>query len=245
MNRPVSRRALLGASAIAIGAVAVHDEASALADLAHPDADLFELIEGWGSARSASDAADERSDALWEELGDLEPERPAALHYSGADGLNCGFETEILPNGRTRLFYGLQEVDKLRKSLLPSRSEWVGRLAPWNPDEQVGHYVSVPDEPAIARRAEILVAHDAWWAECLAIRDRIGIPAADEAGETAAKALHEIEAAILATVPASAAGLVAKARWATGSCAPRADVAVWSARIAADVITMAERGGRS
>ena len=243
MNAPVTRRALLGASAAAVGVVALPMGASALAGPAHPDAALFALLDAWSPARAAADAAGDRSEALWMEFADMEPARPPALHFSGADGLNCDFDVEVLRDGRRIALYGLQEVEKLRGMPLPTRSEWVGEPAPWGNGEQVGRWVSVPNERAIARRAEVIAAHDAWMVERQAVKDRLGMDAADEAEEEACQALGEVEAAILATVPATAAGLAAKARWATRDGLPKATAAEWAQRVAADVVAMAERGG--
>ncbi|RYC28696.1 hypothetical protein D3273_27960 [Lichenibacterium minor] len=177
------------------------------------------------------------------EFIDLEPERPAALHFSGADGLNCGFEVERLSDGRHVTFYGLQDVEKLQGMPLPRRSEWVGEPAPWGNGEQVGRWVSVPNEQAIARRAEVIAAHDAWMVERQAVKDRLGMDAADEAEEEACQALWEVEKAILSTMPATTAGLVAKARWASWDELPKATAEVWAKQVTADVIAMAERSG--
>ena len=243
MNAPVTRRALLGASAAAVGAVALPIAASALASPATRDAELLRLLDAWGSARAAADVAGERANALWDAFVDLEPERPAALHFSGADGLNCGFEVEVLPNGRRRVFYGLTEIGKVMSGPLPTRNVWQGEPAPWGNGEEVGRWVAVPNEQAIERRAEVIAAHHAWIAEGRVIKERLGMDAADEAEEDAVTALFEIEGAILGTVPATAAGLLAKARWATRPGLPTALAAEWTQRVAADVVAMAERGG--
>lgn len=231
----------LGASAV--GAVALPMGASALAGPAHPDAALFALLDAWSPARTAADAAGDRAGALWDTFVALEPARPPALHFSGADGLNCGFDVEVLTDGRRIALYGLQEVEKLRDMPQPKRSEWVGEPAPWGNGEQIDRWMSVPNERVIARLAEVIAAHDAWVVERQAVKDRLGKDAADEAEDEACQALWEVEKAILSTMPATIAGLTAKARWATRDGLPMTTAAEWAQRIAADVVAMAERGG--
>ena len=243
MNAPVTRRALLGATAALGAVVALPMGAPALAGSDHPDAALFVLLDVWGPARAAADTAGDRSEALWLEFIDLEPKRPAALHFSGADGLNCGFEVERLSDGRHVTFYGLQEVEKLQGMPLPRRCVETYTPHPDLPNDRILHRTWIPDERRINRRAQVIAAHDAWMVERQAVKDRLGMDAADEAEEEACQALWEVEAAILATVPATAAGLAAKARWATRDGLPKATAAEWAQRVAADVVAMAERGG--
>lgn len=60
MNAPVTRRALLGATA-AVGAVGLPAAATTLANpmaAANADADLFVLLDRWHEARAAWDATD-------------------------------------------------------------------------------------------------------------------------------------------------------------------------------------------
>ena len=241
MNAPVTRRALLGATAAAVGVVALPMRASALAGSDHPDAALFALLDVWGPARAEADAAGGRSEALWLEFIDLGPERPAALHFSGADGLNCGFEVERLSDGRHVTFYGLQDVEKLQGMRLPRRCVETYTPHPDLPNDRLLHRTWIPDERRIARRAEVIAAHDTWMVERQAVKDRLGMDPADDAEEEAFRALWEVEAEILATLPATTAGLVAKARWASWDGLPKATVEVWAKQVTADVIAMAER----
>ena len=99
------------------------------------------------------------------------------------------------------------------------------------------------DERRIARRAEVIAAHDAWMVERQAVKDRLGMDAADDAEEETCRALWKVEAEILATLPATTAGLVAKARWASRDGLPKATAEVWAKQVTADVIAMAERSG--
>ena len=243
MNAPVTRRALLGATAAVGAVVALPMGASALAGSDHPDAALFVLLDVWGPARAAADTAGDRSEALWLEFIDLEPERPAALHFSGADGLNCGFEVERLSDGRHVTFYGLQDVEKLQGMPLPRRCVETYTPHPDLPNDRLLHRTWIPDERRIARRAEVIAAHDTWMVERQAVKDRLGMDAADDAEEEAFRVLWEVEAEILSTLPATTAGLVAKARWASWDGLPKATAEVWAKQVTGDVIAMAERSG--
>ena len=239
MNAPLTRRALLSASTVAMGAVVLPSAAALAGAVTDQDADLFVLLDAWSTARAVAAAAGSRSESLWDAFADQEPERPEALHVRPGDALGCGSTWEKRADGRRVEFYDPQAVDLLRQRPLPICDEWQGE-----PDGgQGGRWVQAPDHGRVARRAEILAAHDAWWAERESLQAQLGLPAAESVEETACEALYEVERAILSTVPATAAGLVAKARWASWDRVSKPTAAIWSARIVADVVAMAERGG--
>ncbi|RYC29864.1 hypothetical protein D3273_21520 [Lichenibacterium minor] len=101
----------------------------------------------------------------------------------------------------------------------------------------------MPGERRITRRAEIIAAHNTWMVERQAVKDRLGMDAADDAEEEAFRVLWEVEAEILSTLPTTTAGLVAKARWASWDGLPKATAEVWAKQVTGDVIAMAERSG--
>ena len=94
-----------------------------------------------------------------------------------------------------------------------------------------------------ARHAEVVEAHFTWMDDCRAVKDRVGLTALEDIEDETYTVLSDLQDAIADTVPATLAGLAAKARWAMGDDKPVALREEWTARIAADVVAMAERGG--
>lgn len=243
MSPALTRRVFAKAGAVALGAAVAGIPASASAST--PDAELFRLLDSYPAAVAAMRLAGDRCEALWDALSAEEPDRPEALHTRPDDNFGIDCDAYQLRDGRRVRIYDLAEVEQLRGMPLLIRREWEGEPAPWDPREQVGRWVSVPDKQRMARRAEILAAHDAWFAAYQVVQDRLGIPAADAADDLATNALWDLEAVILATVPKTLAGLAAKAHWVARCRRGSVSAADWQKRIVEDVIALAQHGGET
>ncbi len=175
------------------------------------DAHLIELIARHGAAIVEQDEADRVSDQCDEAFKTEKIERPAELYWKATDG-PAPAGRQSLPNGNVRLYYLSDDIDAMRAASAPEKYGTGPADSPEGPG-----MAWRPDVRRAARRAEIIAAWDAWEAEIAAAMDRTGAKAAFEAADAAWYRAVEIEEAIMAVVPMTHAGLVAKARWLTGN----------------------------
>ena len=194
MNAPVSRRALLGATA-ALGAVvlptiAVAETVIPASDL---DAELFALLDRWHAARVVWNASEAPFNAVCDRARAAYPPRPDALQWRASD----------FP----RTSYGRGASDPVGDT---SSREYCSRGADWlrrvRPSVQW-------DEAAEARRREIVEAHEAWMQARKAVEDATGYTAAVEEEMALADALNDAEAAMKVYQPHTVTGLAHKALW--------------------------------
>ena len=207
MNAPVTRRALLGATA-AIGAVGLPvlvETASSPACAAHPDAGLFGLIARHSEAVALTDASSRACDGPLARFEALQPGRPAALDFAFNDfshDLGGAHGREPLPDGKVRHFYSYGDVQRIAAA--PPMTRWE------SPSDEVEPY-RVPCPIGEARRREIVRASNDWHAARHALSEALGLRAANQACDAALEAEVEVEDAIVAAVPATLEGLRAKA----------------------------------
>lgn len=244
---PITRRAILGAATAAgagvLPALAAPDPSLGV-PMAHPDAALFALLDRYGPLLAESDAADAVADELWDRAEAQAPPRPAAVQWRHDD--HFGRATAVprmLPNGRVALIYDAVSVDDLRDGPEPTRAIEAREPMPGRPDNCIVRMERVPDERRIARRAEIIEAHERWKAECDAIKERLGAFTASQTAGDLADTLADLGRDILDTAPRTLAGLGRKARWASRSGTSKSTAAIWSARVLADAVVLAEQAG--
>ncbi len=215
MNAPVTRRALLGATSTALGAVSLPAAALALASpTPDPDADLVALIARHTETLAALNTLDEASTPFRDRYFASMPDQPAALLWRWSD-----VEHEVGPasgkvqveRGTRRGSFACHDVERLRTA--PPLTKW-GRFAD---DEEP---CRVPDPAGEARRWEIVEAHDAWMAEKKALADRIGLTEANAACDRLSDIVCDIEMAIMDRAPVTLDGFRAKARWIAASKQP-------------------------
>jgi hypothetical protein len=206
---------------------------------------MFRLLDSYPAVLATMRTAADRCEALWEAFAAEEPEHPAALHRRPDDGFRINHAVYRLRDGREADIYEHGDVERLRAMPQPTRCEETRTPFPGRPGDEIVRRARLPDEHRIARRAEIVAAHDAWWAECDVIKDRLGIPAADAADDQATTALWDLEAIILATAPRTLAGLAAKARWVAECRLNAMFAADWHKRLVEDVIALAQHGGET
>ena len=206
MNAPLSRRALLGATA-AVGAAALPAVASAPSN---SDAELFRLLDRFDAARTAWDAAGEPYDEAMSRARAAYPPRPDALRSGFRDHtLNLGVgasERERQPDGRIRMFFLEDDVAKLRARGPVTRWASVGADHPEPLPREA-------DPQGEARRQEIIAAHDGWMRAREAVEDATGYTAAHEVIKATAAAINAAEDAVKLCQPRTVAGLVHKAAW--------------------------------
>ncbi len=206
MNAPVTRRALLGATAV-FGAVALPSAADATGSAmvsGDPDAGLLDLIaqhtevvETRHAFWSVYEAAENRYRAAI-------PSLPATLDYRAGDPIHAMSGRRPGPRGGQIAFFTETDIEQLRSRgpVMVGRCDGSKLLR------------SEIDPTREARRQEIIAASDAWLAEKRAAEERSGFAAA----EAEAEGLYEIawvaREAVLDRVPASLHGFRAKARWA-------------------------------
>ncbi len=218
MNAPVTRRALLGATA-AVGAVGLPAVAFASAPPA-PDADaaLLDLIERHAEATTAWEAACRDLEAARDRAWAAYPSRPAALTETLHDimhGLTSSGRTQR-PDGRRWPFFNLDDLDRLRDAGPVTSLAW---------DDDGGPLPPTPNPAGEARRQEIVGTYDRWLADRKAVDDRLGLTAAEAAEGPLCAVMEEAEAAVEAHVPTTLAGMRAKAVWVMARC-DRADAAL-------------------
>lgn len=212
MNAPVTRRALLGATAV-VGAVGL--PATVSAETAIPasdlDAELFDLIVRHGEAVAITDATGKACEAPLARFHALEPGRPTALDFEFGDvshNLGGAHGRETLPDGKVRHFYSPADVQRITAA--PPMTRWEA------PSDDVDpHRVPCPDGEA--RRREIVAAADAWQAARVTLSEAVGLRAANAACDAALGIEADLEDAIAAAVPATLDGLRAKAAWILSS----------------------------
>lgn len=205
MNAPVTRRALLGATA-AVGAVALPAVVEAAA-ATHPDAALLDLIARHPAAVAHTDALTAACEGPFARFHAMAPERPAALDFRASDfchDLPGAHGRERGPDGTVRSFYDISDIARLEAA--PPVTKW-GDFADDEPPRRV------PDPAGQARRREILDAQARWDAARGAVAERVGLRAANQACDAALEAEVEVENAIAAAVPVTPRGFRAKAAW--------------------------------
>ncbi len=210
MNAPVTRRALLGATA-ALGVVAFPTVAPALsipvaAD--DVDAELFALLDRWRDARAVWDATDDPLEEAHERAKSAYPPMPAALWSTGDFRVHLDAQASgrgVKSSGHPGSFYYPSDVETLRASPPVTRWAWA--------DDSVQPPPRESDPEGEARRQEIIAASDRWQAERRAVEDTVGYTAAVELAETLAKAWVAIDDALALCPPRTVAGIVRKAAW--------------------------------
>ncbi len=215
MNAPVTRRALLGATA-AIGAVGLPVVAFASAPPAlDVDAALFDLIERYKVLDVAWFAADEHKDEVWWCAWDAHPSRPTALRYEPEDfprtSYAAGAADQAEEDGSR--WYGARGVEWLRCRHQPGS---------WTPEGE-------------ARRREIVEAWDGWTAACAVVDEQFGVGAAREALKQAHRDALSCQSAIMEHVPATPAGIQAKAAWILSQPWPQEQAVTFLRQIAGDL----------
>ena len=213
MNAPVTRRALLGATAAlgAVGVPALAEVASSPASAAHPDAGLFDLIARHREAVALTDATARACDAPRARFEALQPERPAVLDFAFNDfshDLGGAHGREPLPGGKVRHFYSHCDVQRIVAA--PPMTRWE------SPSDDVEPY-RVPCSVGEARRQEIVQASSDWDAARHALSESLGLRAANDTCDDALGAEVELEDAIVAAIPETLDGLRAKAAWIVAS----------------------------
>ncbi len=199
MNAPVTRRALLGATA-AVGAMALPAIAEAAIPVSDVDAELRVLLDRFDAAREAWDATDDPLEAASTRAVAAYPPLPNALRWRPDDmaktSLGRGLSDPEGPDGGR--VYGKRAADWLRDR---PAATWFRTLSP-------------PLGPECeARRLEILTAFDAWTAEMAAVDDRVGWTAADDAREALGRAFWTLDDAIRAHQVRTLPELRSKAAW--------------------------------
>ena len=211
MNAPVTRRALLGASAAVGAMVALPMGASALAGSDHPDAGLFDLVARHREAVALTDATARACDAPRARFEALQPERPAVLDFAFNDfshDLGGAHGREPHSGGKVRHFYSHGDVQRIVAA--PPMTRWE------SPSDDVEPY-RVPCPVGEARRREIIQASSDWDAARHALSESLGLRAANDTCDDALGAEVELEDAIVAAVPETLDGLRAKAAWIVAS----------------------------
>ncbi len=216
MNAPLTRRALLGASTVAIGAVAIPAAALAHATSSPAcDADtvLLGLIARHEKITAVWDAATDAYNAASDCANEAYPPRPEVLTHTLNDLIHglTGKGRDRRPNGRPWSFFDLDDVDRLRLTGPVMSLAWCNDGGP---------LPSVPNPAGERRRQEILATADRWLAHRQAVDDRVGFTAAIKAEEAAARSVEEVEMAIMDTAPVTLAGFRLKARWIAASKQP-------------------------
>ncbi len=173
------------------------------------DAHLLDLIARHETALVEQHVADDVADKCDAACRAENIKRPAELYWRATDGpVPSG--REDLPNGNLRCYYREADIDAMRTASAPVCLS----TGPADSPEGAG-LAARPDVRAADRRAKILAAWDAWQAEIEAVRDRTGATAACKAASVAWERSEKLEDALMAIVPMTQAGLVAKARWLT------------------------------
>ena len=210
MNAPVTRRALLGATA-AVGAVGLPALAAAEAGIpaSDLDADLFALLNRWHEAQATWEATAEPYDAAQARAHAAYPPRPDTLRSGFRDQcFSLGAAAsgrEPKPSGRIGMFFTTEDVEQLRNSSPVTQWAMVGDDVQPTPRE--------PDPKGEARRQEIIAAHDGWERARTAAEDATGYTAEVEVTRAAAAAVNAAEDAVALCQPRTVAGLVRKAAW--------------------------------
>ncbi len=192
MNVPVTRRALLGATA-AIGVAVLPRPAAALPSPVDLDAELHALIERFDAARRAWDATDAPLDEAMAQAQAAYPDRPDALRFQWDDFPRTSYGTGAAEPWRqdgTR-WYETRGVEWMRKAR---------PVAQWT-------------EKCEARRREIVEAWDGWQAARRKVEDAVGLTAAAQAEFDAAQVWNTADDAVKAYQPRTLAGLAHKAAW--------------------------------
>ena len=192
-----------------MGAVGIPPTVSALASpvgAQNPDATLLDLISQHNTVVAARNAHANVHHAAERRFTEAMPVRPAALTETGATFMACGIATgrETCPDGRLRGFYTSVDVDRVRAAGPVTLQAWDGDGQPLPP---------TPDIEGEARRLCVVAASDAWEADKRALADSVGLTAAEEEDDRLYEAMWVARAAIIATAPATLAGLRAKAAW--------------------------------
>ncbi len=208
MNAPVTRRALLGATA-AIGAVGLPVVAStSTPEPLVPDADavLAGLIARHAEATTAWEAACRDLEAARDRAWAAYPPRPAVLTATSLDffhGLAPSGRSRT-PDGRAWIFFRLDDFDRLR-SAGPVTSDVL--------DEDGQSLRPVPNSAGEARRQEVVGSYDRWLADRKVVDGRSGLTAAEEAEGQLCETMEQSEAAVEAHLATTLAGMRAKAVW--------------------------------
>jgi hypothetical protein len=180
-----------------------------------PDAEIFAL-----AAELESQAATHRV-ALGEaiELDEIYkttmPDRPAALRYSPVDNLDVGYDRYSLAGGKLRAFYGMGQIIEL-KAAPRTRLQFVGTDEQWfltSLEEMRANplWADVLDEMAQKRAEEVIAAHDAWEAECDALREACGLTAAEQLEDELGDACDAIYDRMMAIEATTLGGLAVQA----------------------------------
>ena len=204
MNAPVTRRALLGATA-AVGAVGLPITATAeiLIPASDLDAELFALIAQHAAAEVEMHRAWAAFDRATEAFEAAVPSPPDALRWREEDfprtSLGLGLSTPIKDvEGEERREYQARGVGWLRDR--PATTWFVTLAPPLDPECE-------------ARRLEILTAWDSHMAAHQAVGMSTGYTAAGEASDTAATLVCDLAADIARARPQTLPGLRALAAW--------------------------------
>ena len=189
MSPALTRRGLVQAGAVALGATVAGIPASA--QVTNPDAGLFKLLAQEDEARTAWCSASDILDAATDRELRSRPPRPDALRSGFMDhchnlGAEAGGKIQ-LPNGNHRAFWRDEDVEELRLAPLPTRWATSGDDDP--PRRE-------PDPDGEARHREIIAAFDTWRADRKVIEDAVGFTAATIADAEAGRALTAAEDAI-------------------------------------------------
>lgn len=207
MSPALTRRGLVQAGTIALGAPLAGMPVAARAAVPDLDAPLFEALARHEEARAAWIATHGPHDDAMHKAAAAYPPRPKTLNGCWTDTL-AGLEPsgrEWRPDGTLGGFYVESDIDRLRAASPVTRPEW----------KEEGKLPSpVPYPEGEARRQEVIKAFDAWEAARQEVRDAVGLTAAAQASDVAGEVLNDVEDLIERLPARTVAGLVAKARWA-------------------------------
>lgn len=195
MNRPTSRRAVIGALAAApVVSVPVLAALPAAAGEPHPDAALFALVARFMEADQAAIAAGEALDAALDACNATEPQQPDAMRRTKDFPILFGEAS----NRSSPEFYTYQECERFRVDYLsPGQTTWG----------------TTPYERRSRREwvSEIVAAFDRWRAERDANEAAHGVPEAEEREAAALEVRKRLAVEIRAVRPATLAGILTKA----------------------------------
>lgn len=195
MNRPTSRRAVIGALAAApVVSVPVLAALPAAAGEPHPDAALFALVARFMDADRAAIAAADHLDAVSAACDASEPPRPDTMRRTKDFPILFGEAR----NRSSPEFYTYQECERFRADYLsPGQATW--GAAPYERRSRR------------ERVSEIVAAFDKWRAERDANEAAHGLPEAEEREAAALTARNQLAIQIRNVRPTTLAGILAKA----------------------------------
>ena len=195
------------------------------------DGELFSLIAQHAPLMAEWDDIDEAWKAPQNAYSVAEPPRPLALYWGALDHTDIPKHREKVPGRNSyHLLYEQSDIDAMREGETPCG------LYLSHPDKKIPGPVSqwLPDPRAVARKAEILIAWDAWTKAKAELRDSTGLTALGDRIAGVAARVDVVEDAISNYQPQTFEGLQAKARWIVSTPCPN----VWAEHLMRDLCRM-------